>query len=419
MNGMKKLYTGKKAGIILIILGFLGAAVFIAMASTLNPWSMKLPHLDSAVWLRCAVGMKQGETLYVDVWDHKGPVLFAIQYLGLTLTPHSLTGIWLLECLCIFLLLWSFYLVAGLVSGRRPVRFLASVLSLHSFYYFYQQGNCVEEWALPLIGFSLYFFAKYLKTERIIRREIVLAGAFMALSFLLNGNLVAVWVCFVPVTGIKLIWQKKWKELGQCVLCFGGGFAAVTAVVLLVLGLQGALGAFMEAYFGFNSSYVSGVTLSSFLSAVLNFAYWDSWFGYVNVLLLFFLVHRRKPDWKWSGLLYSAVTLILINISGRGYEHYGLQLIPCMIIPMAVCVEAVRSWCRNYWEFLFVLAVVSVVWLRFEVSHYQEQIDWTLTEEGDNSFAGGNVENYTIVNEWLNGRWSDEAIEKWVVNDTW
>lgn len=241
----------------------------------------------------------------------------------------------------------------------------------------------------------------------------------MGLSFLLNGNLVAVWLCFVPVIGIKLIWQKKWKELGQCILYFGSGFVAVVVTVLLVLGLQGALGAFMEAYFGFNSSYVSGVTLRSFLSAVLNFAYWDSWFGYVNVLLLFFLVHRKKLDWKWSSLLYSAVSLILINISGRGYEHYGLQLIPCMIIPMAVCVEEVRNWCRNHWEFLFILAVVSVVWLRFEVSHYQEQIAWTLTKEGDNSFAGGKVENYTIVNEWLNGRWSDEAIEKWVVNDTW
>ena len=121
----------------------------------------------------------------------------------------------------------------------------------------------------------------------------------------------------------------------------------------------------------------------------------------------------------WYSLLYSAVSLVLINISGRGYEHYGLQLIPCMIIPMTVCVESVRNWCRSHWEFLFVLAVVSVVWLRFEVSHYQEQISWTLTEEGDNSFAGGEVENYTVVNEWLNGRWGDEAIEKWVVDDVW
>ena len=418
MNRMKQI-TGKKVSILFIALGFLGAAIFIAMASTLNPWSMKLPHLDSAVWLRCAVEMKQGKTMYVDVWDHKGPVLFAIQYLGLTLTPHSLTGIWLLECLCVFWLLWSFYLTAGLVSERRFVRFLASVLSLHSFYYFYQHGNCVEEWALPFISISLYFFAKYLQTEGIVRWEILLAGAFMGLSFLLNGNLVAVWICFVPVIAIKLIWQKKWKELGQCALCFGGGFLAVVSVTLLVLGLQGALGAFLQAYFGFNASYVSGVTLRSFISAVLNFAYWDSWFGYVHILLLFLLVHRGKPDWKWFSLLYSAVSLIMINISGRGYEHYGLQLIPCMIIPMTVCVEAVRNWCRNHWEFLFVVAVVSVVWLRFEAAHYQELITWTLTEEGDNSYAGGKVENYTIVNEWLNGKWSDEAIDKWVVNDTW
>lgn len=94
--------------------------------------------------------------MYVDVWDHKGPVLFAIQYLGLTLTPHSLTGIWVLEWSSVFLLLWAFYLAAGLVSGNRGLRFLASVLSLHPFYYFYQQGNCVEECAL---FFGSGFFA--------------------------------------------------------------------------------------------------------------------------------------------------------------------------------------------------------------------------------------------------------------------
>lgn len=415
----KKETIGKGLVVALIVFGFLAAAFFITMASTLNPWSEKLPHLDSAVWLRCAVEMKQGKTMYVDVWDHKGPVLFAIQYLGLTLTPHSLTGIWILEWISVFLLLWAFYLTAGLISENKGLRFLAAVLSLHPFYYFYQQGNCVEEWALPLIAFSLYFFLKYLKTERMIRREILLAGSFMGLSFLLNGNLVAVWVCFVPVIAVRMIWQKKWKELGQCALFFGGGFLAVLAAVFLILGMQGALGAFLEAYVGFNSSYVSEVTLRSFISAVLNFAYWDEWFGYVHVALLFLLVHRREADWKWSGFLYSAVSLILINISGRGYEHYGLQLVPCMILPMAVCVDGVYRWCRDRREFLFVLAVISMAWLRFEVAHYQELASWTLTEEGDNSYAGGKVENYTIVNEWLNGKWSDEAIEKWVVNDTW
>lgn len=411
-------FSYKKVCILFVLAGFAAAAFFYCMASTLNPWSQKLPNLDSAVWLRCAVEMIKGKVIYRDTWDHKGPVLFLIQYLGLRLVPHSLTGLWILECIFTFMTLWAFYLTAGLFTESMLVRFLAAVLSLQPYYYFFQQGNCVEEWSLPFISFSLYFFVRFLKTLQLVRWEIFLAGVCMGFSFLLNGNLIAVWVCFVPLTALLLLCKKRYRDLLTCALWFAGGLLLILLTAAGVLLLQGAWSAFVEAYFGFNYSYTSGVTWNSFRLSVLNFAYIDRWFGYFNVLLFLLLAHERRADWKWCFLPYSILSLVLLSVSGRGYIHYGLQLIPCMIIPVSECVERLRAWCRKYSEFVFIVLLVSVLWLRFDAEDYSEKlIRWTTSTEGENDYAGGDTENYTIVNDWIGGRWSEEAIDKWVTNE--
>ena len=72
----------KKICILFVLVGFAAAAFFYCMASTLNPWSQKLPHLDSAVWLRCAVEMIKGKVIYRDTWDHKGRSCFLFSISG-------------------------------------------------------------------------------------------------------------------------------------------------------------------------------------------------------------------------------------------------------------------------------------------------------------------------------------------------
>ena len=411
-------FNNKYICYVIIAMVFLCVAFFYVMASTLNPWSDKLPNLDSTVWLRCAVKMKQGFTMYVDTWDHKGPLLFLIQFLGLTITPHSLNGIWYLELLFAVLTLWALYFTAGCFSDKKVVCVIASALSFHPFYYFFQGGNCVEEWSLPFISFSLYFFVKYLKTGIINKKEILLAGMFMSCSFLLNGNLISVWACFIPVIFIMLVIRKKWKELQQCIVWFAGGAVSVLGVTVLVLLMQNSFSAFLEAYFGFNASYTSGVTIGTFISSMLNFAYQDSWFLIAYVIVFFILLNNKIHDWRWVMFLYAGASLVLLSMSGRGYLHYGIPLIPCMLMPLALIVDRVYEWCHNSKLFVLMILVVCFIWLRFDVAHYNEEyIQWTLTEEGDNGCAGGEVEDYRLVNEWIGNRWSEDMIDKWVVND--
>ena len=56
--------------------------------------------------------------------------------------------------------------------------------------------------------------------------------------------------------------------------------------------------------------------------------------------------------------------------------------------------------------------------VRFEVLHYEQLIRWTISTKGDNYYAGGDPENYTIVNEWIGNRWSEEALKKWVIDES-
>lgn len=412
-----KIFSNKVIVSCLIIITLAITAVYLCMASVLNPWSVKLPALDSAVWLRCGVGMLQGDIMYVDMWDHKGPVLFLIHYLGLAMTPHSITGVWIMECISLFAALLGFYFVTSLVTENRLVRVVSVLGSMHGYYYYFAEGDIVEEWALPFIAFSLFFFGRYLKTSELKEIHIFLTGVFCAISFLLNGNLVSVWGAFVPIIFIKLIVEKNWKHLRKCFIYFLSGLLLVVFITAGVLVIHGALEEFLQAYFGFNNSYIEGNTLSNLYSAVITSAYKEPWFGYVHVGSLIILLHQRKMDWKYSTFLYSCVSLVLLNMSGRQYEHYSMQLVPCMVIPAAVMADALFRLCKDNKEFIFILALLFIVWVRFDINDYTDKIKNTMNSADRNDYAGGKVENYLIVNEWINYRWTDEQIEEWVIND--
>src|ERR1043165_359368 len=67
-----------------------------------NPVNMTLPSRDSGVFLYVGWRFLSGDIPYRDVWDHKPPLVYFVDALGLTLTPPSLWGVWLLQIVFIF-----------------------------------------------------------------------------------------------------------------------------------------------------------------------------------------------------------------------------------------------------------------------------------------------------------------------------
>ena len=51
--------------------------------------------------------MAEGKLPYRDLFDHKGPLLYLIQRVGIGLTPGSYIGVWILELISMMISAWS------------------------------------------------------------------------------------------------------------------------------------------------------------------------------------------------------------------------------------------------------------------------------------------------------------------------
>ena len=331
--------TGKKLEAMDILFCVLITLCF-SLLLALNPWSDGFPGTDSSVFLYIGKQMGQGAVPYVDLFDHKGIVLYLLEWLGAVLTPESFTGMWIVEALHLFAMAVLVMLITSLFTEKKGARYLTAALTLFVLdcYLAYEGGNLTEEYALPWMMLSLYIFLKYFMTQEYRIWEIMLLGASFTVSFFLRANMIGVWAAFLPVVLVELIVKKRWKDIGACIVGFLGGISCVLVPLGAYMMASGCFEEMIQYYFVFNFGYSDseGSTLS-IISTM--------WFlitlsiSYVLVQLSALKMCHKDRIFRLN-LWFTAVSLLLASMSGRPYYHYGITLIPTMIVP---CILVMRE----------------------------------------------------------------------------
>ena len=106
-------------------------AIAVGTLFHLYPGNSLRPVGDSAIFVYIGERMLAGKIPYVDLFDHKGPVLFFIQYLGLLLSPGSTNGIWVLEVVNMF---FTLLLLTALCREMTPSKSSAYPALLRTFH---------------------------------------------------------------------------------------------------------------------------------------------------------------------------------------------------------------------------------------------------------------------------------------------
>ena len=171
------------------------AAVIASTFFSTFPLTKTYTYTDSSVFIYIGKMMREGYVPYADLFDHKGILLYFIQYLGVLLSPDSLTGIWFLEVLNMIATSWLIFQIAGLFTEDRMVKYISVIAvvvmcGMNTF----EGGNFTEEYALPWISLALYIFLKYFQNFEYRFKDIVWLGAGFAVIALLRVNMAAVWV---------------------------------------------------------------------------------------------------------------------------------------------------------------------------------------------------------------------------------
>ncbi|MGH7442928.1 MAG: hypothetical protein ACREKE_09680, partial [bacterium] len=131
-----------------LMLFVLSACVLAILAS--SPLWEPIPGRDSGVYLLVARTILGGGAPYRDIWDHKPPLTYLIDALGLWISPSGLDtywGVWLLELCSLF----ASALLLGATARRCFGDYAAAIaLSLTPLlvYRYLGFGNNPEEWCL-------------------------------------------------------------------------------------------------------------------------------------------------------------------------------------------------------------------------------------------------------------------------------
>lgn len=310
----------------------IAVALIAATFFSLFPLTKTYSYADSSVFIYIGKMMKQGMVPYRDLFDHKGILLYFIQYLGLTLYSDGFLGIWIIEVLHMVFTVWFLFKISGLFSQDKVIRYISVIaVAVMCGMNTYEGGNFTEEYALPWIAYALYVFLKYFKSFSYRFVEIVWLGVGFAVVALLRVNMVTVWIAFMPLVLVRMLYKRENKELLNCTLAFFIGILLICIPTFIYMLWSGCLKDFYECYIQFNFGYSDGGSNFTAVLYALKECFHNLFWAFLAGFLA--LVPNIKNRLFWLNAWVLFITLYFSHMSGRFYQHYGMILLP-MLIPL-------------------------------------------------------------------------------------
>ena len=350
---------------------FIGLFIFalsICFKSGIAPYNVNI--FDSSSFIYIARLMQNGLTPYIDAFDHKGPLIYLINYIGLGFGGQI--GIWFYEVISMFISILFCYKTGITLTNNRLISFITIFCSFSILYIYLEGGNLTEEYALPFISISLYIFIKYFVSNKLIIKsfELIVLGVSLGAVLMLRPNMIAIWIVYISTIIIKLLSEKQYKYLIVSLIYLLLGVLLVIIPFILYLLKNHAFSAFIEQYLIFNFKYSSANGLGSVLYAILVFSSTNLF--KISLLIFILLILRAKKYNKiiiYSGFAFLIVNVLLITISGRIYNHYGMILIPGFIIPISYLFQQIRI--NVIAKYSIVVQVIILLVVVSTITNYQ------------------------------------------------
>jgi hypothetical protein len=320
---------------------------FVSVIGTLvalfpnNPNNMTLPSRDSGVFLYVGWRLLKGDVPYRDVWDHKPPLIYFVDALGIALSPDSLWGVWFLQFIFIFFTLFFVYKLLDQEFGIFAA--LAGTIILTSgLLTILEKGNVTEEYALIFQALCFWLFVNAWTRDFPLRSSFWI-GILGCLAFNFKQTTIGIWITYVLfLLAIRLVQRKSpLKEL----LGLFAGWLIPSVFLVMYLASQNALLDFWEQAFLYNFLYIGKHEGIRRLIPVFikGFAYLQNgWVLYLAILGwlagLGYVWFKRKQFLTRAhplvliALVNLPVEIFFITISGRSILHYYLTPLPVMAI---------------------------------------------------------------------------------------
>jgi hypothetical protein len=358
-----------------VVLLVAALALWLLLAKALEWPALLRPTFEAGISTDAAAFAYAGEMLrhgarpYVDFWDHKPPLVHAINALALALGGGRPWGVWLAGAAALVgaaVLGWRALARLGVAPAAAAVGLVAyavAVPDLHS-------SNLTEEYVLPLQWAAVLLFVVPGGGDRLAPGRGAAIGALAGLMTLLRPNLAGVAVALWCVAGIEALGAGRGGRFAAWTGAVALGAAAVLGLALGLLALAGAAGAFVDQVVVYNLAY-AGAGLRERIKAAFAGAELAGRHAPIALPIAGWLLvawraaarGERRPA-ALLALVWAPIELALATTSGRPYDHYFLPLLAPLALLTALLVEellAERARPAAAWALAAAIAIPAVV----------------------------------------------------------
>lgn len=317
-----------------IVVSSFVSLLFCSKCSFLYPFN---DWYDANILFTMGKGLMQGQTLYVDLIDHKGPYIYLLYGIAYLISHKSFLGLFVLE----FISLTSFlFIVKGIVSLYSDKKYpfiypLISVAIVSSSAFVH--GGSAEEFSFPLLAYAIYLSFKLIKKKDLHPAEVLLAGVFSGLLFWSKFTLCGCFLAWILVVFIVYILEKKPLKILNSALIYAAGCIISSTPWFVYFGIKKSIPDFFNTYLFANTFEYTNEAGMSFVSRITSICsvaktfYLKKGNLFLTLLLALgiigFLIYFSKKislTEKLACILLFAITNLGVFFSGEAHGYYGL-----------------------------------------------------------------------------------------------
>lgn len=336
----------KKKKFIIYSLIFLIGAIFITLMSK-NSFLFKFNDWwDANAFMTVGKGIWEGVVPYRDLFEQKGPYLYLIYAFASLISNKTFIGVYLLEVIAMFINLIFIRKIIKLYYKDEKYSFLGIIIyCFASFFVFtFGHGGSAEEFTIPFMLISLYYYINYLKNAKngkIEKKILLINGIIAGIVFWIKYSLLGLWLIFAATMCLTPLFKKNIKEAFINGLIFISGMLIASIPCLIYFAINNSIGNLFNIYLLVNmTSYAKKVSLLEKIWNMLSILFGNI-FGNIPYLVLIFipLIALYKKDiikgnksskiWLTIAFLFTGIGAF---VGGTSYFYYGYILTPFTIL---------------------------------------------------------------------------------------
>ena len=353
---------------------------------------------------------------YKDLFEQKGPLLYFIYGLGYLISHKTFHGVFIIEVISFTIFLYYLHKIFNMYFDKKYSFVLLPTIAVPlTISPFFSHGGSCEEFCLPFIIISLYYYLKHFKKEELTKKEIIINGIMAGCVLMMKYTMLGFWIGFGVFISLNYLVKKEYKKLLTFCSLFLLGMGIPFIIWIIYFLINNGVKEFIDVYFKLNmTSYTNNEKYGIIKKIIEIFKYMYREYMHkkpLGLLIILSIVMSLFTKKKNKILRLSIVGLVFMTnfFMDWGLKTFSYYYLPIFVLTIIILVIFTMQLLKKYIDkiidkkymiALFIIVLISTPLITYKFHKYKEYMKMKREDFFQYKYAEyiNQYENPTLLN---------------------